>query len=201
MVNINDVYLVMSTIAVTHEVPEPKNVNVKDFEQFLGPAITVGGSVAGTVISSQREQIEIIIANNVTNVRDLSGRKDFSASKVGMILEFFVGNYGLKINSYGVNFILRVPCLEAQKWIRENILSSRISEKTGKELVGGVGTMSVKSGRKTWNIKFESTEDKKIAVDFNASQKINKLPNADVLRDELKKQWNSLVKFLSDLGL
>ncbi len=201
MVNVDDIYLVMSTVAITHEIPEPKNVNVKELEQFLSPPITVGAGPEGSIIGSQREQIEIIIANVKTNVRDLSGKKDFAGSKVGMILNYFVTNFGLKVNSYGVNFVLRVSCSASEKWIMGNILSSRISERTSRKLVGGAATVSLEAERKTWNIRFESIEDKKLAVDFNASEKTVKLPETDVLSGELKTQWELLLKFLGDLGL
>ncbi len=94
-----------------------------------------------------------------------------------------------------------MPHSEPRKWIMENILSSEISSKTGKKLVGGKGTVSLKSGRKTWNIEFEATEDNRIGMNFNATEKRDKVPSAEALRNELNKQWNSLVKLFSDLGL
>lgn len=201
MVIIDDIYMVMTTIAITHEVPGPKNVNVKDFEHLLCPPITAVNSPTGMLISSQREQIEVLIANTKTDFRDLSGRKDFSSSKISEVVKYFISKFGLKTDSYGVNFILKVPYSEPKKWIVENVLSSRILEKTGKVLVGGAGTVSLKSGRKTWNVGFGTTDDNKIEVNFNASEKKVELPSAVELRNELKKQWDLLMEFLSDLGL
>lgn len=201
MVDLNDIYLVMSTVAITHEIPEPKNVNIKEIEQFLNPPITVGAGPEGSIIGSQREQIEITIANVKTNVRDLSGKKDFTESKVGMILNYFVANFGLKVNSYGVNFVLRVTCSDPKKWIIENILSPRISERTSRKLISGAAAVSLEAERKTWNIRFEPVDDNKLAVDFNANEKTAELPVANVISGELKTQCELLVKFLSDLGL
>ena len=201
MVNIDDIYMVMTTVAILHEVPETKSVNGKEFEQLLCPPITVVNSPAGMLISSQRAQIEVLVANTKTDFRDLSGRKDFSSSKIGEVVKYFASKFGLKTNTYGVNFILRVPHSEPGKWIMENVLSSGILEKTGKVLVGGAGTVSLKSGRKTWNVGFESTDDNNIGVNFNASEKRVELPSAVELRNELKKQWDLLVEFLGDLGL
>lgn len=202
MVNIDDIYLVMSTVAILHEIPETKNINIKDFEAFLSPPIIAVASLPASMsITSQRDQTEILIANNKTDFRDLSGRKDFSSSNVGKLVEYFAGKFQLKVNTYGINFILNVPHSEPRKWIMENILSSEISKKTGKKLLGGNGTISLKSGRKTWNIGFESTEDNKIGVNFNATEKSDRVPSAEELRNELNKQWNSLIKCFSDLGL
>ncbi len=202
MVNIDDIYLVMSTVAILHELPEPKNINIKDFEALLSPPITAAASLpAGMLINSPRDQIEILMANNKTDFRDLSGRKDFSSSNIGKLVEYFAGKFRLKVNTYGINFILRVPHSEPRKWIMENILSSKISKKTRKKLLGGNGTVSLKSGRKTWNIGFEATDDNKIGVNFNATEKSDEMPSAEELRDDLNKQWNSLIKFFSDIGL
>lgn len=200
MVNIDDIYLVMSTVAILHEIPEPKNINVKGFEKLLSPPITAVPSLLGMLISSQRDQIEIVIASNKTDFRDLSGRKDFSSSKIGTLVEYFADELQLKVNTYGINFILKLPHSEPQKWITENILSSEISTKTRKKLVGGKGTVSLKSARKNWNIGFEATDDN-IGVNFNATEKSNEIPSSEVLRNELNKQWDSLIKFFSDLGL
>ncbi len=96
MVNIEDVYLVMSTVTILHEIPEPKNINIKDFETFLSPPITAVASLpVGMLISSQRDQIEILIANNKTDFRDLSGRKDFSSSNIGKMVQYFVSEFQL----------------------------------------------------------------------------------------------------------
>jgi len=201
LINIDDIYLVTSTIAVTHEIPADKNVNIKDLEQFLSPPLTVGVTPEGTMISSQRDQIEIVTSNVKTNVRDLSGKTDFVASKGGGILNWFVTNFELKINSYGINFILRVSCSTPRQWITENILSSRISERTGNKLTGGAALISLDASPKTWNIKFEPINDDKLAVDFNASEKTVTLPAADILCSELKTQWELLAKLLGNLGL
>lgn len=201
MVNVGDVYMVMTTIAVLHEPLAVKNIPAKELEEIVSPPISVGGSIGGIVIGSQRDQIEIVAANNKTDVRDLSGRKDFSGSKIGKALELFTGKFGLRVKSYGINFVLRVPCFEPEKWITQNILSPGISEKTGKTLVGGSVAVAVKSGNKTLNIKFEPTEDQKLVVNFNASEATTSLPSAAMLSDEMTEQWNSMVRFLGDLGL
>ncbi len=201
MVNIDDIYMVMATVAIAHEVPEPKSVDVKDFEQLLDPPITITNSPVGMLVSSQRDQIEILFANTKVDFRDLSGRKDFSSKKISEVVKHFTSKFGLKTNSYGINFMLRVPHSEPQKWIVENVLSSGISEKTGKVLLGGAGTVSLKSGRKTWKVGFQASDDNNIEVNLNASEKRGELPSEVALGNELKKQWGLLVTFLSNLGL
>lgn len=201
MASIDDVYVLLSTVAAAHDTPVTKNVNAKEFESILNPPLTIGESLAGTMISSQRDQIEVIVAATKTNVRDLSGGKSFASSNVGKVMEFFKNYFNLNINSYGINYNLRVPCPDSKKWIIANILSPVISETTGKVLVGGAGAVSLEAGAKTWNIKFEPTDDNKINIDFNASEITHVLPDANSLREELQEQWDLLVEFLQGLNL
>lgn len=202
MVDTNDIYLVMSTVAVLHETPETKKINIKDFEKVLSPPITAIPSLPeGMLISSQRDQIEILLTNNKTDFRDLSGRKDFSSSKIGKLVGYFVNEFGLNVNTYGINFILRVPCPKPQNWIMKSVLSSEITKKTGIKLIGGKGTISLKSGRKTWNIGFEPTEHNEIEINFNATEKRNSVPIDKTLRNEFKEQWKLLVEFFNNLNL
>lgn len=201
MVIANDLYLVMSTIAVVHETPESKKVSPKDLEQILNPPLAISASLEGQVIVSQRDQIEVVLANVKTNVRDMSGRPDFSRSKIGKVVVFFVTRFEMRVSSYGLNFLVKVPCANPNEWLIENVISSKISEKTGKPVIGGAAVVSLESEKKTWNIKLEKAEDAVILVDFNASEQTDRLPDDDALRGELDHQWASLVRFLSDLGL
>lgn len=202
LVDIKKIDLTMSTIAVLTIPPQqPVSIDQKDLEQVLTRPLSVVQSPAALVISSQKDQIEAIVAGNKTNIRDLSGRKMFSRNKIPSILNFFLQKYPTQVTSYGVNFIVTVPCKEPAKWIADNLLSSQISEKTGKTLVGGVSTISVASGQKTWNIKFEPIDDKRISVDFNASEQTQQLPGIARLRVELQEQFDGLLTFLNNLEL
>ena len=201
MVNINDIYLVMRTCAILHDIPETKNIDLKAFENLMSPPVTAAVTVSGTMISSQRDQIEIIIASNKTDFRDLSGKTDFSSSKIETVLKYFVEEFKIKANTLGINFILRVPQDEAQEWILNNILSSELSKKINKKLIGGTGNVSFKSGSKTWNIIFEVNEKNKIGINFNMTESIKQIPIIKGLKKEFGNLWKFLVKFLTDLGL
>ena len=179
--------------------PQPRGIDQRALEQVLTRPLAIGQTPEGMFISSQRDQIEVITGGNKANVRDLSGRKIFSESKIPPVLHFFIASS--PISSYGVNFILTVPCVEPIQWIRDNILSPQISEKTQKTLIGGAGTLKIASGNKTWNIKFEPGEGDIINLDFNASETTTQLPDDNKLREELQEQYNALIEFLSELEL
>jgi len=191
----------MTTIAILTAPPQPYTIDQQELQKLLTPPLTIGQSPEGLLVSSQKDQIQVIAGGIKTNVRDLSGRKTFSRNKIPAILEFFIRRFKLKVTSYGVNFIINVPCMEPVKWIGDNIISTQISQKTGKTLIGGMATVKMAAGQKTWNIKFEPSGNKMISVDFNASEETPQLPDRQRLREELQEQFQALLGFLNDLEL
>ena len=201
MVDLKKIDISMTTIAIITALPQQSAISQQELEQILTPPLIIGQSPEGMLISSQKNQIQVIVGGIKTNVRDLSDRKTFSKSKIPAILDFFVKRFTLQVTSYGINFVINVPCIEPAKWIGDNILSTQVSQKTGETLIGGTATIKIASGQKTWNIKFEPKGDKVINVDFNASEDTQQLPNQKRLREELHEQFHALLKFLDKLEL
>lgn len=201
MVDPKKIDISMATIAIITALPQQSGINQQELEQILTPPLTIGQSPEGLLVSSQKDQIQVIAGGTKTNVRDLSGHKGFSRSKIPTILSFFVTRFELQVTSYGVNFIINVPCIEPEKWVCDNILSSQVSQKTGETLIGGSATIKVASGQKIWNIKFEPKGDKVINVDFNASEDAQQLPGQKRLREELQEQFQAMLEFLDALEL
>ena len=105
MVNQTNMDIIMSTIVAIIAPPaQPRNIDQKDLQQVLTRPTVNGQSPAGLLVSSQRDQIEVIVSGKRIDARDLSGESRFSDSKVPSALHFFVGSR--QINSYGVNFII-----------------------------------------------------------------------------------------------
>lgn len=201
MVNINNVYLVMSTVALLHEIPEPRKIDIKSFEKLLSPPVNVVPIITGnTVINSQRDQIEILVSDGKTDIRELSGKTNFNSSKIGELIEYFIKEFNLIINTYGINFIIKIPNSNPKKWIVDNILSAKLAKKTGKKLIGGKCTISLKSGVKIWNIGFDA-DGKNVQLNFNASEKTDKTITSKKITDEINKQWGLLSEYLIEIGL
>ena len=202
MVDTNKIDVTISTIAVVTEPPQQAlALDQKELEQILTRPLSVVQSPAALVVSSQRDQLEAILSGNKTNIRDLSGQTTFSQSKIPTVLNFFIQRFALQVISYGVNFVVTVPCVQPAQWIANNLISSRVSEKTGKIPVGRMCLVSVESGRKTWNIKLEPIDNMTLNVDFNASEETQQLPDVKTMHDELQEQFEGLLKFLNDLEL
>ena len=200
MVDLKKIDISITTIAIITALPQQSAISQQELEQILTPPLTIGQTSEGMLVSSQKDQIQVIMGGIKTNVQDLSGRKGFSRSKIPSILSFFVNRFALQVSTYGINFIINVPCKEPVKWIGDNIISSQVSQKTKKTLIGGTATVKIAAEQKTWNIKFEPSGDKMISVDFNASEE-TQLPNQKRLREELQEQFHALLGFLNDLEL
>lgn len=202
MVDRKNIDLTMSTIAVLI-IPKPQQepIDQKELEQILTRPLTIGQSPMGLLVSSQRKQLEVIAGGNKINVKDLSGRQEFHLSSIPPVLDFFIKKSASKLTSYGVNFIFTLPCHEPKLWIRDNLFTHKISEKSGKTLIGGTATLQIASEPKTWNIKFEPSDEQIMNLDFNASEEIEQIPDQNKLRVELQEQFDALLSFLNGLGL
>lgn len=201
MVDRASIEIVMTTIAaLSSPSQQPATIDQKDLERILTRPLTIGQSGPTLIIGSQRDQIEVVTVANLLNVRDLSGRSEFSESKVPVVLDFFLKLSSPRLSSYGVNFIIAVPRSQPEQWIRDNILAGQISVKTKKTLLGGSAMLKIAADPKTWNVKLEPREDK-ISVDFNATEDTQEVPDLAHLRQEMGEQFESMLKFLTELGL
>ena len=201
MVDRGSIEIVMTTIAaLSSPSQQPATIDQKDLERVLTRPLTIGQSGPTLIISSQRDQIEVVTVGNLLNVRDLSGRSEFSESKVPAVLDFFLRLSSPRLSSYGVNFIIAVPRSQPEQWIRDNILAGQISVKTKKTLLGGSAMLKIAADPKTWNVKLEPREDK-ISVDFSATEDTQEVPDLARLRQEMGEQFEYMLKFLTELGL
>lgn len=203
MVDVNSIYMSLSTIAVVTEVP-PRAVTFDEtwIKQILSPPLSLGPALVGPALfSSHRDQIEVFASDTKINVRDLSGKTEFSDSKIPPVLHAFLDRYDVQIKSYGVNFVITNDYPAAGEWVRDNILQSGISEKTDKEILGGSATLKVRSDPKTWTVVVEVPEDNKLSWNFNASENISPIPDETRLRQDLQEQFEGFLQFLTQLGL
>jgi len=202
MVNVDKIYVIMSTIAVIlNEPSKPVSIDPKAMEAVLARPLAIGQSLEGLMISSQRDQIEVVLNPNRINVRDLGGKSTFRQSRIPFVLDFFMQLLATDSLSYGINFLITVPCSEPRQWVTDKILNPQISEKTGKVLMGGGASLRISSEPKVWNVKLDPTDEQTIQLDFNASEQAKKLPDQSRLCEELQEQFDALLGFLTSLGL
>ena len=192
----------MSTIAVVVEAPtQPLALDPNSLKKILTPPLSVGQALVGSVtISSQRDQIDVTAEPTKINVRDLSGRQEFEHSRVPSVLHELIGLYKTTISSYGINFLLTVECPSSGEWVRDNILRLDLPEKTGRTLVSANAGFRIEAQPKVWNIKLDTSDRSRLAIDFNGHEVSQELPTEDRLREELGEQFEKLLELLKSLG-
>lgn len=191
-----------STLAVVIQPPAPPlDIGDSDVRSLMRPPFSIGQGPAGeNYVSSTRDQLEVMFGPTKINVRDLSGRRDFSESKVPEILHTFVKKYGTPIQSFGINFVILVPKPDPQGWIQRVLLSPRIERASGLRVLGGQAQVSLQAHPKTWNISFQRAQDNSgIEINFNASENMDELPVSDTLRQSMDEQLNGLRELMHNL--
>lgn len=191
-----------STIAVVIQPPAPPlDFGESDLRSLMRPPFSiVQGSTGENYVSSTRDQLEVIFSPTKINVRDLSGRGEFSDSRIPEILHMFVRKYGTPIRSFGINFVILVPKPDPQGWIRRVLLNPRIEGASKLPVIGGQVLVSLRADPKTWNIKFQRAQDNSgIEVNFNASEDTHEIPVPDVLRKSMDEQLSGLRELMHNL--
>ena len=191
-----------STIAVAIQPPAPPlDIGDSDVRSLMRPPFSIGQGPAGeSLLSSTRDQLEVIFSPTKINVRDLSGRRQFGESKVPEILHIFVGKYGTPIQSFGINFVILIPKPDPQGWIKRVLLNPKIEGASGLRVIGGQAQVSLQSNPKTLNISFQRAQDNSgIEMNFNASENTHELPVPNSLRQSMDEQLNGLRELVHNL--
>jgi hypothetical protein len=195
--------VVMSTIAVLVELPDQtRRIDERELKKHLRAPITMGQLADGEgFVTSQRDQIEALVGGNRINVRDLSGRIEFSESKVPSVLHYFVESSNSTVTAYGINFQVAVSHTSSSRWIIESILASDLSERLGREVIGGTASVKMSVPPKVLRLAISPMDDDRVNVDLNVHQETATLPDDGALREELQLQFNGLMQILNALEL
>ena len=191
-----------STIAVVIQPPvSPPNIQDADLRSLIRPPYAIGqASATESILSSTRDQMEIILSPSKINVRDTSGKDEFDDSRVPEILHWFVGKYGTPVRSFGINFVILLENPNPQLWIKEVLLNPSIESKSGLNLLGGQARISLQTGQKTWNIGFQQMQEENILeLNFNASQEASELPAIMELQQSMNEQLLKLKDLMANL--
>ena len=196
----------MSTIAVVFQPSTPQiSISEEKLSTILRRPISIGQTPDGqSLISSNRDQIEVQLSVNRLNVRELSGIPNQGRDKIPGIVSEFSTIICIPTETaltYGVNFILEIPKEEPDRWLGDNLLNPALRGKIDVPVSTRLVSIAFSKPPKNWTVKFESRENSKINVDLNASERTEMLPNADRLREEMEQQFEALLEFLTLLGL
>ena len=206
MVTNNNLDLTMTTIAVVVEAPlEPPQITQDAMTQLLRPPLATGVSQSGeTLISSNRDQIEVLFSPNKINVRYQGDDPASAKNLIPRTLLQFLTWYQTDVKSYGVNFVVLVSLgeVDPETWLADNLIAPAVSDRLGGAIIGSKGvSISLEAENKTWNLEFSRSTEGKLMINFNSSEEVGEAgwPPTPNLGDQLDSQYEHLVELVRRL--
>lgn len=196
--------LIVSTIAVLFEpsdTRQPTGITSEQLSAVIRKPLSIGQTPdGGTIISSNRDQIEIQLFPNKIDVRESSGDPQQGGRKIPRVLhEFMAIVHDAPIRSYGMNFILDVYTRDPSAWLSVNLLNQELASTLGSPVSSNVVSLIFDRPPKTLTVRFESREPDRINVNFNATEHADTLPPQEQLEVELTDLYESLQGILVKL--
>ncbi len=205
MVNSSKAELLISSIAVLYQPSDPLNpisIGGEQLASVLRQPLNIGQGPGVLVATSSRDQVEVQFAPTKIDVRELSGEIAQGVRKIPEILYKFLPILGqVKIQSYGINFILETDVEKPNWWLGDKLLDPRLSSTLGASPSCDVIVLGFEMPPKERKVRFEARLGDKLIVNFNASELTDALPNSSRLGEELREQYSALTELLAQLGL
>ena len=204
MANNGQAELILSTIAVVFAPYDPSVPIIGiNLEKILRRPLNVSKGPEGSVITSNRDQVEVQLLINKLDVREFSGDVAQAKSKVPRIVHGFLSMLPeiIKIQSYGVNLILEIDEEKPSEWLGNRLLNPDLASQFGTSLSSNLVAMLFDRPPKTWTVRFQALPDDRLSVNCNVTERTSELPSQEKLGDEIERQCKALKKFLSEIGI
>ena len=199
--------IIVSTIAVLLAIPPTGPVQVGIAQDalvgILKRPLTVSDAPGGqTIISSNRDQIEVQLFPNKLDVRDVSGKAAEGRRKIPRVLtEFLALLANPTITSVGINFIVELPQAEPTQWLGTNLLDANLATRLGSQPTCNDVALVLNEPPKVLNVRFTAQGSDRLNVNFNASEVTQELPSPERLEQDLQEQFDRLHRLVKELEL
>jgi hypothetical protein len=195
---------VASTVAVVYGPQfQPKSpVSAQALGEVLQRPTANLAPDGSVVITSHRDQVEVILSGPKVDFRDVSGSHEKSHEKIPSVLH---GICPLVSDSspisFGVNFIVSVPKDNPSAWIAQKFLNNELNSIIHTPLESaGVSLIYDQDGKRVI-VRFDPGPDSSVMINFNASEEITKLPGHEQLATDIKSLRKALLDFLDALEM
>ena len=190
----------LASVAIIFIPPDSQDpITPNQLAKILKRPLGLGQTQEGlAVVNSSRDQIELQIAPNKLDVRDLSGNFEQAKNKVPEVVSNIMNLLGDPVvTSFGVNFILETSINDAYAWIGSRFLNQELSKELGSTVASNVVSIRINRPPKALTLRIESSDDSRITVNYNASEQTDALPGLDKFARELEEQNNQLFAIIS----
>lgn len=203
MSDISDIDLVVTSLAVLFDLPEIESpVNSEQLAMVIRRPLGIGQSAEGLlIVNSSRDQIELQLAPNKIDVRDLSGDIDHAKAKLPEVTSGILSLIdNPELTSFGLNFIVEKPMKNPTAWIGQTFLNQELAREFGSSLASTVVVIMRPGSPKSASVRIENRGDSRISINWNASETANSLPDPDQFAIQLQQQYDELVGFIAKFG-
>lgn len=199
---IGDLEIILITVAVLFEpVTVSTPIAETDALKVLKRPVNLAQSMNGSlIISSNRDQKEIVISPNKIDARDTSEDIDEAKTRLPELLRYFldlIGNPTLK--TLGINFVLEAEAIDTQRWLADKTISASFRE----QITGPISSKSIsvtfERSDQEWTLTFSAPTPERISVNFNASKDMASLPSETDLSNSIKEQFSDMEQYLAGL--
>jgi len=195
---------IASTVAIVYGPQfQPKSpVSAQDLGGFLHRPTANLAPDGSAVITSHRDQVEVVLSGPKIDVRDVSGSHEKTHEKIPRALHgicrLLSDDHPI---SFGVNFVALVPNDNPGSWIAKKFLNSELRSITHTPLESAGISLVYHQHDKRITLRFDPGPDSSVIVNFNANQEITNLPEQDQIAADIKSLRKALLDFLDALDM
>ena len=201
---IEELEFVASTVAVVYAPHfQPKSpVSGQALSQFLNRPTANTAPDGSLVITSHRDQLEVLLTGPKVDVRDVSGTYENTHERIPSVVR---GICRLVTDdspiSFGINFVILVPKQNPRGWIADRFLDRNLASTIDTPVESAGISLTYDQLGKRITVRFEPTPESSVMVNFNASEEITTLPEQERLATDIKALRASLLQFLDTLDI
>ena len=154
------------------------------------------------VITSHRDQVEVVLSGPKVDVRDVSGSADKTHEKIPSVLHGICRLLSDEApRSFGINFVVSVPNENPSAWIGQKFLNKELNSIIQTPLESNIVSVIYNQSNKRATVRFEPGPESTVVVNFNASQEITKVPGEEEIATDIKSQRTALLDLLEALEI
>ena len=195
---------IASTVAVVYGPQfQPKSpVSAQALGEFLHRPTANTAPDGSAVITSHRDQLEVVLTGPKIDFRDVSGSPEKTHEKIPAVLHGIcrLVSDDLPV-SLGINFVALVPNESPSVWIAQKFLNSELSSITHTQLESAGISLVYDQYDKRITLRFDQGPDSSVVVNFNASQQLTNLPEQEQIATDIESLRDAFIDFLDALEM
>ena len=195
---------IASTVAVVFGPQfQPKSpVSAQALGEFLHRPTANMAPDGSAVITSHRDQLEVVLSGPKIDFRDVSGSSENTHEKIPSVVHGICSLLSDDIPvSFGVNFVALVPNESPSVWIAQKFLNDDLSSITHAPIESAGVTLVFDQLDKRITLRFDQAPDSSVIANFNASQQITNLPEAEQIATDIESLRKTFLDFLDALEM